>query len=135
MRQWTDRDYNEAPPGVRKLRPLNPADWEGQPVPEREWIVQDFIPASTVTLLSGEGAAGKSTLALQLGAARALGEPWLSTLPRPGKTLYLSAEDDGEELHRRLDAVRSYFGAAFSALSGLRLVDLVGEDAVLGAAR
>jgi len=92
---------------------LNPAAWEGRPVPPREWIVKDFIPARTVTLLSGEGAAGKSTLALQLAAARSLGKAWLSTIPKAGRTLVLSAEDEEDELHRRLDAIRQHYGATW----------------------
>jgi hypothetical protein len=115
-----------------RLRVINPADWEGVPVPSREWIVQDFIPAGTVSLLYGDGAVGKSTLALQLAAARALARDWITTVPTPGRTLVLSAEDDDQELHRRLDAVRAHYCAAWAHLSDMRLVDLVGEDAILG---
>src|SRR5882757_11554496 len=85
-----------------ELRIISPVQWRDQPVPEREWIVRDWIPAKTVTLLSGDGAVGKSTLALQLGTARALGRDWIGTMPTAGRTLYLSAEDDQDELHRRL---------------------------------
>ena len=42
-----------APPKLRLI--INPADWEGLPVPPREWIVPDYIPHKTVTLLSGDG--------------------------------------------------------------------------------
>ena len=42
------------------LRIIDPTQWQGQPVPEREWIAPDFIPAGTVSLLSGEGAGGRS---------------------------------------------------------------------------
>lgn len=115
------------------FRVIDPSEWEGVPVPDREWTVQDFVPAGTVTLLTGEGGAGKSTLGLQLAAARALGREWLSTQPQPGRTLVLSAEDDAGEMHRRLDAIRAHYGACFSDLSDMRMVDLVGEDAVLGA--
>src|SRR5438874_7073424 len=89
-----------------ELRIINPVQWRDEPVPERQWIVRDMIPANTVTLLSGDGAVGKSTLALQLGTARALGRDWIGTVPTPGRTLHLSAEDDADELHRRLDDIR-----------------------------
>jgi RecA-family ATPase len=91
-----------------------------------------MIPAKTVTLLSGDGAVGKSTLGLQLATARALGRDWIGTMPTAGRTLYLSAEDDTEELHRRLDSIREHYGATFDDMADIQLVDLVGENAVLG---
>lgn len=114
------------------LKVINPVTWRDKPVPEREWIVRDMIPAKTVTLLGGDGAAGKTTAGLQLGAARALARDWFGTMPTPGRTLFLSAEDDAEELHRRLDAIRLHYGVTFTDLSDLQLIDLVGENAVLG---
>src|SRR4051794_29491636 len=113
-----------------ELKIINPVQWRDQAVPPREWIVRDMIPAKTVTLLSGDGAAGKTTAGLQLGAARSLARDWLGTMPEPGRTLFLSAEDDAEELHRRVDAIRTHYGASFDDLSALHLVDLVGENAV-----
>lgn len=123
---------DRATQGPPTLRILNPADWQGKPIPPREWIVPNIIPAGTVSLLTGDGAAGKSTLGLQLGAARALGRDWLGTMPTPGRSLYLSAEDDEDEMHRRLEPICSHYGVSFAALSDFRLVDLVGQSAVLG---
>lgn len=142
------RDYNYNPPGepiVREVwgnghdakapgfcRIINPADWEGLPVPDREWIVPGYIPHRTVTLFYADGGTGKSLLALQLAIGRALGREWIGLLPEPGRTLILSAEDDEEEMHRRTDDVRKFYGARMAALSDMRLIDLVGEDSVLG---
>jgi RecA-family ATPase len=132
---------NEAPPigepvaPERKivLRVYNPADWEGQPVPRREWVVPDYIPADTVTMLGGNGATGKSLLALQLGVGMALAKEWIGLLPEPGRSLILSAEDDFKEMHRRVEDIRKFYGARMADLGDMRLVDLVGEDSVLGA--
>jgi RecA-family ATPase len=117
---------------ARPLRIINPASWEGKPVPPREWIVQDMVPSGTVSLLMGDGAAGKTTIALQLAIARSIARDWIGTIPSPGRTLFLSAEDEEDELHRRADAIRLHYRVSFSDLGDLRLVDLVGEDAVLG---
>jgi RecA-family ATPase len=117
---------------IPELRLINPVQWRDLPVPEREWIVRDLIPAKTVTLLSGDGAAGKTTLGLQLATARALARDWIGTVPTPGRTLFLSAEDDADEIHRRLDAIRAYYGATFTDMADIHIVDLVGENAVLG---
>jgi len=120
-----------APPKFRCI--INPADWEGLPVPPREWIVPGYIPHKTVTLLSGDGSVGKSLLALQLAAGRALAREWIGLMPEPGRTLILSAEDDADEMHRRLEDIRKFYGARMTDLAGMQLVDLVGEDSILGA--
>lgn len=117
---------------ARGPRIIDPTAWEGIAAPARRWVVENLIPAGTVTLLSGDGAAGKSTLALQLGVARALHRKWLSTTPTQGRTLILSAEDDADEMHRRLEAILAHYGGRFAELADLRLFDLVGENAVLG---
>ncbi|HEV7910051.1 MAG TPA: AAA family ATPase [Methylocella sp.] len=119
------------PAKFRRL--INPADWEGLPVPPREWIVPGYIPHKTVTLLSGDGSVGKSLLALQLAAGRALTREWIGLMPEPGRTLILSAEDDADEMHRRLEDIRKFYGARMADLAGMQLVDLVGEDSILGA--
>ena len=115
-----------------KVDVIDPRKWEGVPVPPRQWLVHHVVPSGNVTLLMGDGATGKSTLGLQLAVARALGKPWIGLGAVAGRTLYLSAEDDEAELHRRTDALRQYFCAEFDQLSDLILVDLVGQDAVDG---
>jgi len=117
-------------PTFRRI--INPADWEGLPVPPREWIVPEYVPHKTVTLLSGDGSTGKSLLALQLCAGRALASEWIGLLPEPGRSLVLSAEDDGDEMHRRLEDIRNFYDVRMNNLTDIRLVDLVGEDSVLG---
>jgi RecA-family ATPase len=118
------------PPKFRRI--INPADWEGTAPPPREWIVSNYIPHKTVTLLSGDGSIGKSLLALQLAVARATAREWIGLLPEPGRTLILSAEDDADEMHRRLEDIRKFYGVRMADLADIRLVDLVGEDSILG---
>src|ERR1019366_3112527 len=129
LRAWRNEHEPKAPTFSRII---NPADWEGLAVPPREWIVVDYIPDKTVSLLGGDGATGKSLLALQLAAARALAREWIGLLPEPGRTLVLSAEDDADEMQRRLDDIRKFYGAKMAELSDIRLIDLVGEDSILG---
>ena len=123
--------HDATAPSFRQI--INPADWEGVPVPPREWIVPNYIPHKTVTLLFGDGGTGKSLLALQLASARALAREWIGLLPEPGRTLVLSAEDDADELQRQLDDIRKFYDARMADLADMRLVDLVGEDSILGA--
>jgi RecA-family ATPase len=118
-------------------RIINPADWEGVEIPARKWIVPNYIPHKTVTLLSGDGGSGKTKLAIQLAVARALGLDWIGLMPEPGRTLMLSCEDDKDELHRRGEDVRKFYAKQKPIRMAdlgehIRLVDLVGEDSILG---
>ncbi|SEM61443.1 AAA domain-containing protein [Gemmobacter aquatilis] len=117
----------------RKSRFFSAADLDGKPVPPREWLVPDLIPAGTVTLLTGDGGTGKSLLALQLAVACALGKTWLGRGVSAGRVLFLSAEDDEAELHRRLWDVVQAEDAALSDLDHLSIRSLAGEDALLAA--
>lgn len=113
---------------------INIAAWHGAPVPEREWVVRGRVPLKNVTILSGEGGVGKSILTLQLAVATALGNDWLNVIPEPGPVFIFCAEDDQDELHRRLDRIADYYGTDFKELSTkMQIVSFAGEDAVLAA--
>ena len=79
------------------------------PLREREWLITDRIPMFNITLLSGEGAIGKSIALLQLAAATVLGKDWFSTLPQFGPVLYIAAEEDEDEIRRRLEDIAAAF--------------------------
>jgi RecA-family ATPase len=104
------------------------------PLPPREWCVPDRIPHRNVTILSGEGAAGKSILLLQLSAAHVLACDWIGTMPTPGPVIYLNCEDDEDEICRRLENVAAHYHTTRKDLAekGLHVLSFVGQDAVLG---
>ncbi|MCB9947107.1 MAG: AAA family ATPase [Rhodospirillaceae bacterium] len=79
--------------------------WSRRPVPEREWAVEDLIPLGNVTMLSGIGGVGKTTLLLQLIVACATHGKWLGLPTRPARVVAVLCEDDERELVRRLTAV------------------------------
>ena len=102
-----------------------------KPIPPREWLVRDLVPSRTVTLLGGDGGTGKSLLALQLACAVATDGAWLGRSVAGGSALFISAEDEEAELHRRLADVVTASGATFDDLNRLTLRSLAGEDALL----
>lgn len=104
---------------------------EGMTVPPREWLVRDLVPSGTVTLLSGDGGTGKSLLALQLACAVATDSKWLDRQVSGGGALFISAEDDDAELHRRLAAVVQATSLTFNDLDRLTICSLAGKDALL----
>lgn len=103
----------------------------GVPVPKRDWIVPGLIPCDTVTLLSGDGGSGKSLLLKQLCVSTALGRLWLNQLVKPGCALFITAEDEKDELHRRLWDICVSEQVELDALSNFHLRSLAGEDALL----
>ena len=107
------------------------ASLKGRPVPDREWLVQDLIPSNTVTLGGGDGGAGKSLLFLQLAASVAAQTSWLGKSVTLGRAIFLSAEDDDDELHRRLEDILRSTGRSYDDLEALTLRSLAGEDALL----
>jgi RecA-family ATPase len=112
---------------------IDMSTWDVDEVPPREWGVQDMLPLRNVAMLSGEGATGKTLLQLQLGVAHALGRDWIGTLPKPGPYLYFGAEDEIDELHRRLADILRLYGSSFADIRGkVHILSFAGEDAVLG---
>jgi RecA-family ATPase len=135
----TQPDEAEAKPnGAGKpLAPLpfiDMSSWDDADPPRREWLIEDYIPMRQPTIISGVGGIGKSILLLQLLAATALGDKWLDLLlPSRGPTIYLGAEDDQDEIHRRLHDILKHYNAKFSDLieGGFHALSYAGEDAVL----
>lgn len=106
--------------GEAPLKPLPMFDLAllGGAEPEaRQWILPDYIPAGEITLFTGPGGAGKSLFAQQMATCLAGAVPFLGMATTGAKTLYVTAEDDNNELHRRQRNI----------LRSIGLVDLSGK--------
>ena len=112
-----------------ELEIIRASDLDGKPIPPRRWLVHQLIPEANVTMLGGDGGTGKSLLALQLCAAKSVGGDWFGFMLSQGKSIFLSAEDETEELHRRLFDINP----RLAELDDLLLVPLAGRDAILAA--
>jgi RecA-family ATPase len=118
---------------------INMSNWDNEPVPDQAWGVLNRFPLHQAAVFSGEGAAGKSTLALQLGVAHVLG---VGSMPEQGPAIVIDAVDDPNVMHRRLAIIRDHYRGTsvdpdeeitFRKLieAGLHPVSLVNEDATL----
>jgi RecA-family ATPase len=115
------------------LPTIDASDFAGRRVPSRQWFVFELNHSRAVTMLAGDGGVGKSLLALQLAVAGLTGAQWLGMNAQRGPILYLSAEDEEDEIHRRLDRIITAQGCSYSDLKGLTFATLAGKDAILGA--
>jgi RecA-family ATPase len=109
---------------------ISAATLEGKVAPPREWAVNGMIPHRNVTYFGGEGAAGKSTILQHLAASATLGRPWLGNGVRRGPVLYVNAEDDLDEMHRRMEDIARSMDVSLDRFEHLHLWSLAGEDAV-----
>jgi RecA-family ATPase len=125
----------KAEPEPEPFHFIDIAAWEGKPVPPRDWLVSDFIPAGPVAAIYGDGGTGKSILLLMLAVCVALGRDWLGAkVPVTGPVVILCCEDDEKELHRRMDAVTRLYNTSYRELAPhLHLRSFDGEEALLAA--
>jgi len=76
-----------------------------QPVP-REWAIEKFAPVGKVTVLAGPGGVSKSMMMLHVLTYAAMGQAWAGFKPEGVlKSLYVSYEDDKQELHKRINTL------------------------------
>lgn len=69
----------------------------------RRWILDRLLPVGVVGLLAAGGGTGKSFLSIQLAISVASGRPFLGVdVDETGGVLMVAAEDEREEVHRRL---------------------------------
>lgn len=124
-------------PRVQPVRVINPAQWQDQPVPERQWLIPGICVRGGATLLNGDGGVGKSLLCLQMQTALAVEKPWLGiATPRNGgrgtRSLGIYCEDEPEELQRRQRDICQYYGCEMRDLDGLAfMMSRVGESNTL----
>ncbi len=112
-------DQPPRPEPTAPLRIINPADLQFTTVPDRQWIVEDWLPVGTVTALYGDGGTGKTLLAQQLQTATATGRPWCGMEPMRIRSVGLYCEDDEDEMHRRQWSINRALGIDFSALGDM----------------
>jgi hypothetical protein len=117
---------------------ISAARWEGQQPPSLRWVVHQRIMRSNVAILNGDGAVGKTTIALQLAVAvsrrtETRATDWLgAVVDEGGPVMFVSAEETADEIQRRLCAILDYCGLSFGEVPNLYSHCRPGEDALLG---
>ena len=111
-----------------KLLPvIDIASWEGDPPPRRS-LWGTWLPLHQTTMLTGPGGVGKSLFEQMLFTAIALGKPLLGMETEQRNTLYVTCEDDADELWRRQYDINAALGITKADLLGkLFLCSLTGD--------
>jgi RecA-family ATPase len=129
-----DRPLNEvAPPSealssTGSLRPLDLTMLAGIAPKPKTFILPRIAPEAEVTLFTGAGAVGKSLLGQQFATAIAAGTGTLGLQVRQAPAIYLTCEDDAEQLHWRQVHICKTLDVSFAGLAGsLSLLCLKGE--------
>ncbi|WP_213740948.1 AAA family ATPase [Bradyrhizobium sp. dw_411] len=107
-------------PAVQRLQLVCPPAWRDVPLEPMRWLATNRIPAGDVTILSGDGGGGKTTVALQLAVSveRGLGD-WLGTVTESGPVIFFSGEEPEPEMRRRLHRVARKRGVDPVDMEGL----------------
>jgi len=127
---WKDEKVGEINTSSAKplLRVVSARELLAKPAPARKWIVDQWIPDETVTLLYGHGGIGKTILCQQLMVAAAMGKKWLGLPTTKCNTMGLFCEDDINELHLRLERVKRHYNPDTKDLEHIHLISRPAED-------
>lgn len=96
---------------------FTPAEWQGKPVPEPNWLIDGIASAGNVAMLSSDGGLGKTMLLMQLMTAAALGNDWLGFKTQPLRSFGLFCEDPKPVLQARQARINRYYGCEMADLA------------------
>jgi RecA-family ATPase len=100
-------------------------------VPQREWIVEDWIPLRRATGLYGIPGAGKTLLMQMLCTRTALGGSWLGLPVRRCRSVLFYCEDDEDEMHYRQEQINRQYCCTNDDLGDMLCLPLLGRDGTL----
>jgi RecA-family ATPase len=101
-------DEIPSPKQTSKNLPFSIYDLQGEP-PERKWVVEGWLPTGEVSSLYGDGGVGKTLLAEQLGYCVVYGLDFFGLKTRKMHVFAALAEDDRNEVHRRIRKFERYY--------------------------
>jgi RecA-family ATPase len=105
-----------------------------EPEPLVEWIVEDIIALEHLTIVSGNGGTGKTTLIAMLMIAMQICGEWLGMLVKQGDVLFVTSEEGKKDANRMLRAILKALGKSLAHCPGLHVISLADRDATMATA-
>jgi RecA-family ATPase len=105
------------------------SDWVDQQVPDRLWIMPDWIPRRQVTGIYGIGGVNKTDLVIQLCMAYSRGLPFAGYPLDCGPAIGMFCEDERDEVVRRGNRIAEHYGYwGIGDFPEFHYISLVGFD-------
>jgi len=114
-------DHPEAEKEVSPPAPLFVPAMELTKAPPTQWIVEGVAVAGGITVLVGESSAGKTFVAMGMGAAIVDGQPWFGLPTQKGSVAYVAYERDA--LGLRFQALHEHGGASLEDFYVMRATE------------
>jgi RecA-family ATPase len=127
---WDNAENIKPPDNLDEF--VDPTTLSGTDPPEREWIVQGWLPVGSVASLYGGAGYGKTLLAQQLQTAVSTGSSFVGLETTQCRVLAVYCEDDNDELHRRQACINRQAGVTMLDLGGMRYQGRFGKNNVMG---
>lgn len=120
-RAWHEAGFGGVPPiqGPGPLPVVNAFPIDGAAIAPRDWIAPGLALRKYLSVLIAPPGSGKSLLCIQWSIAMAMGMNWGGwKFRKPCRVLLINAEDDLQEMHRRLFAAAESMGVDQNDLAG-----------------
>ena len=93
-------------------------------LPQKRYIVDPFLPERGLVEIYSKTGVGKTTFALSLAMAVALGEPFLMWgVPMAKKVLYIDGEMAPADMLERVSAAAQFFGHDISEIENFKIIN------------
>lgn len=108
---------------MTELRALTLSELMTVEMPPKEYIADPFLPKKGLVEIYASAGIGKTTFALSLAMAAALGKPFLKwNVSKPWNVLYIDGEMAAVDMRERIEAASQSFGASPEDVSRFKLL-------------
>ena len=109
---------------MTSLKVYSLAEFNKLPIPPKMFIVDPFLPAAGLIEIYSRTGVGKTTFAMALGMAVALGQPFMKwNVPSAKKVLYVDGEMSPADMQNRASAAAQYFGIDVSLVHNFKIIN------------